>query len=170
MITTITPGHKYLLPHFENPNSGESIQFIEKNRQGDDLVTVNDGTTNEAVLEMLINRIRFLDAKCPCPENSLVIDFLTSALVLLDRRTTLRRNAGLEGKPQPLPADASHVAPNRVDVSHDQIAAAFTEWDRRFREDPDQFISEAKRLLTETPETYGEACAPYFIEILSNQR
>lgn len=48
----------------------------------------------------------------------------------------------------------------------EQIAAAFTEWDRRYREEPERFMSEAEHLLRHTPQTYGEACAPYFAEIL----
>jgi len=49
----------------------------------------------------------------------------------------------------------------------EQIAAAFTEWDRRYREEPERFQSEAEHLLKETPETYGAACAPYFLKILT---
>jgi hypothetical protein len=48
-----------------------------------------------------------------------------------------------------------------------QIAATFTEWERRYRENPEQFRSEAEKLLRDTPQTYGDSCAPYFIEILS---
>jgi len=50
-----------------------------------------------------------------------------------------------------------------------EIQATFTEWDRRYREDPEKFENEAKRLLTGSPETYGEACLPYFLEILGEQ-
>ena len=46
------------------------------------------------------------------------------------------------------------------------MAAAFTEWERRYREEPERFMSEAQKLLTQTPETYGEACAPYFLQLL----
>jgi len=49
-------------------------------------------------------------------------------------------------------------------VTMDEMEAAFTEWDRRYREEPDRFMSEASHLLKETPESYGEACAPYFVE------
>ncbi len=55
-------------------------------------------------------------------------------------------------------------------VSERDLAAAFTEWDRRYREEPARFKSEAERLLKETPETYGEACAPYLLAILAEQR
>lgn len=51
-------------------------------------------------------------------------------------------------------------------ITEKDLAAAFTEWDRRYREEPERFQSEAVRLLKETPETYGEACAPYLIQIL----
>lgn len=47
-----------------------------------------------------------------------------------------------------------------------QITAAFTEWDRRYREEPERFMSEAQHLLKETPESYGAACTPYFLKIL----
>lgn len=50
------------------------------------------------------------------------------------------------------------------------LAAAFTEWDRRYREEPERFQCEAARLLRGTPETYGAACAPYLLAILAEQR
>lgn len=46
------------------------------------------------------------------------------------------------------------------------LAAAFTEWDRRYREEPERFECEARRLLHGTPESYGEACAPYLLALL----
>jgi len=51
-------------------------------------------------------------------------------------------------------------------VTEERLAAAFTEWDRRFRENPEQFQSEAMHLLKETPKTYGDVCAPYLLKIL----
>jgi hypothetical protein len=54
-----------------------------------------------------------------------------------------------------------------ITVSEQQIVAAFTEWDRRYREEPDRFWSEAHHLLKETPETYGAACAPYLIALMN---
>lgn len=46
------------------------------------------------------------------------------------------------------------------------LAAAFTEWERRYREEPERFMAESERLLTHTPETYGETCASYFLQLL----
>jgi hypothetical protein len=48
-----------------------------------------------------------------------------------------------------------------------QLADAFTEWDRRYRQEPERFMSEAQHLLKETPETYGAACAPYLLALLN---
>lgn len=57
--------------------------------------------------------------------------------------------------------------PVTVTASAAEIAAAFTEWDRRYREEPERFYSEAEHLLKETAESYGAACAPYFMQILA---
>lgn len=57
-----------------------------------------------------------------------------------------------------------------ISASVKQIAATFTEWDRRWRADPRGFQSDCERLLKGlSPSDYGEACLPYFLEILSLQ-
>ena len=56
-----------------------------------------------------------------------------------------------------------------TEVTEATLAAAFTEWDRRYREEPERFMSEARHLLKETPESYGEAAAPYLLMILAEQ-
>lgn len=56
-----------------------------------------------------------------------------------------------------------------TEVTEAQLAAAFTEWDRRYREEPDRFQSEAAHLLKSTPESYGEACAPYLLALLAGE-
>jgi hypothetical protein len=57
-----------------------------------------------------------------------------------------------------------------IKCTEEELAAAFTEWERRYREEPERFMSEATKLLRETPESYGEACAPYLIAIIEEQR
>ena len=54
-------------------------------------------------------------------------------------------------------------------TTQEELAAAFTEWDRRYREEPGRFEAEAERMLRGTPETYGEACAPYLIALLNGE-
>ena len=58
----------------------------------------------------------------------------------------------------------------KIEVTREELAKVFTEWERRYREEPERFQSEAVKLLRETPETYGEACAPYFVFILDELR
>lgn len=53
-------------------------------------------------------------------------------------------------------------------LTEKELAAAFTEWDRRYREEPDRFDAEML-LASGTPETYGEAAAPYLLKILAEQ-
>lgn len=52
-----------------------------------------------------------------------------------------------------------------ISLTPELITAAFTEWERRYRKDPELFMSEASKLLKDTPRTYGEACTPYFLSI-----
>lgn len=102
----LTPGHKYELENFEAKNRpGQVIQFIEKmplpaNTQGDPatLVTVNDGTTNEEALKMLIDRCQSLYDKFPSEETACSISHLKSALYAQQSRTYERQQRGVEGK------------------------------------------------------------------------
>ncbi len=80
-------------------------------------------------------------------------------------------NRNIPGTPQLKSALDVLAAPEpKVIVTLAELAAAFTEWERRYREEPDKFMSEASKLLNETPQSYGEACAPYFVEILAELR
>jgi len=69
-----------------------------------------------------------------------------------------------ESNPKP-PSNPNRIL-GTVTATTEQICAAFTEWDRRYREDPEAFENEATRLLKKTPKDYGEACTPYFCQIL----
>ena len=97
----LTPGHKYILQNFENPNNGQTIQFIEKVQSKEEspkFETVNDGTTNEELLAVLIDRLSFLNGKFPCRENSIVLTKLEESLMWLNKRTNDRVARGVEGK------------------------------------------------------------------------
>ena len=93
-------GHKYSLENFENTKNTQVIQFIEKEKVGDleNLHTVFDGTTNEEVLSVLINRMEYLQGKFPCRENALVITKLQESLMWLNKRTEDRKSRNVEGK------------------------------------------------------------------------
>lgn len=104
-MKVITPGHRYELDHFENyglPGCPvQTLQFIEKRPDpaGGTLETVNDGTTNEEVIAVLIDRINYLNSKFPCRENSIAVTKLEEALLWLNHRTAKRKARGVEGKP-----------------------------------------------------------------------
>jgi hypothetical protein len=98
-MKTLTPGHKYELKSFEKEEHTQIIQFIEKAPIGDttELKTINDGTTNEAALEVLIDRMNYLQGKFPCRENAIVITKLQESLMWLEKRTSDRKKRNVEG-------------------------------------------------------------------------
>ena len=100
-IKVLRVGHKYELANFENDRSdGQIVQFIEK-AAGDSpgkLETVFNGTTNEAVIEMLIDRMNYLQARFPCDENERAISDLNNSLLWLEKRTSDRKKRNVEGK------------------------------------------------------------------------
>jgi len=96
-MKAVIEGHRYELDNFEGKGS-QVLQFIHKetNEEGD-FVTIEEGTTNEEVLEVLINRIEYLNNKMWCRENELARVHLEEALRWLHRRTKARVEAGVEG-------------------------------------------------------------------------
>jgi hypothetical protein len=99
-MKVITVGHLYSLDSFEGGNP-QQLQFIEKVPVLDgstELKTINDGTTNEEVLAVLIDRIKSLQEKFPCRENAIVITILEESLMWLNKRTEDRKARNVEGK------------------------------------------------------------------------
>lgn len=102
-MKALTDGHRYELANFEKPDQpGQIIQFIEKKpdlKKGDGtLITINDGTTNEEVLKVLIDRMNSMQAKFPCRENAIANTHLETALLWLEKRTADRKARNVEGK------------------------------------------------------------------------
>lgn len=92
--------HRYELASFEGRNP-QTLQFIHKVPDEADptkLNTVSDGTTNEEVLAVLIDRLNGLQAKFPCRENAIVITKLEESLMWLNKRTEDRKKRNVEGK------------------------------------------------------------------------
>ena len=97
--------HSYELDNFEKGGEKQVIQFIEKapeyHPNGEltgEMSTIYNGTTNEEVMEMLLDRLNKLNDKFPCRENSLAITNLEQSLMWLERRTVNRKARGVEGK------------------------------------------------------------------------
>ena len=101
-MQVLTAGHKYVATNLEDKTSGQTIQFIHKEPKGEgqvqELVTISDGTTNEGVLEVLIDRMNYLQSKFPCRENAIVITKLEESLMWLNKRTDDRVTRNVEGK------------------------------------------------------------------------
>jgi len=101
-MKVLTEGHLYSLAYFEDQKSlPQTIQFIQKvptSPGSTDLETVSDGTTNEEVLAMMIDRMKYLQAKFPCRENAIVITKLEESLMWLNKRTEDRKARNVEGK------------------------------------------------------------------------
>ena len=100
-METIIKGHKYLLDNFEDQEADpQHLQFICKEKVGDEFRTMFDGTTNEEVLAVLIDRMQYLQKLFPCRENAIVITNLEESLMWLNKRTRDREARGVEGKPE----------------------------------------------------------------------
>lgn len=101
-MNIISPGHTYELENHEQGGPVQIIQFIEKEPTGfDKFRTVHNGTTNEEVLAMLINRLQFLGNKLPSRENALAVTKCQEALMWLEQRTKDRTTRGVENTPKP---------------------------------------------------------------------
>lgn len=53
-------------------------------------------------------------------------------------------------------------------ISLQDVIYTLSEWDRRYREEPERFQAEAVRLIKGNPESYGEQAGPYFMNILDS--
>ena len=97
----ITPGHLYELEYFDDKHlPGQLLQFIEKvpvTPGSEKLRTVNDGTTNEELLAVLIDRLKYLGAKVPSRETSIAETKCEEALLWLEKRTAERKARQVEG-------------------------------------------------------------------------
>lgn len=98
----IVDGHSYELANFENTDkAGQVLQFIHKEpnpQNPTEFITIQDGTTNEEVLEALICRMNYLQSKFPCRENAIVITKLEESLMWLNKRHQDRVKRQVEGK------------------------------------------------------------------------
>lgn len=99
-MTPIIPGHKYSLANMDG-SPEQVLTFIRKEPRDGVFATVEDGTTNEEVLKVLIDRIQALNAKAACRENATCLTHLETALLWLEKRTRDRMARGVEGTPKP---------------------------------------------------------------------
>jgi len=90
-MKVIIEGHHYLVPLTSHYH-----EFIFQNGVVPEVG--RNGVQNEEVLEILIDRMNYLNKKFPCRENALAITKLEEALMWLNKRTENRVARGVEGK------------------------------------------------------------------------
>jgi hypothetical protein len=92
----IDNGHKYQLA------DGQEIRFIKKEKDPitSEFKTVWVGTTNEELLEVLIDRTTNLNAKMASPENVVALHHLKQALTVFNARTAARTLQNVEATPE----------------------------------------------------------------------
>lgn len=98
MYSIIDPAHSYQLHNLEG--GVQLIEFIKKEPKEEgstELVTIQNGTTNEAVLEVLTDRLQVLYSRVPSEETKEAISHLIAAHKLLVRRTLERKARNVEG-------------------------------------------------------------------------
>lgn len=91
-------GHSYAIANAENGT--QPLLFIRKKPAADGsgaLITAQDGTTTEAVIEVLIDRLEYLNTLVPSEYNDAALDHLTNALAALEERQSDRQTRGVEG-------------------------------------------------------------------------
>ena len=120
-MKVIEPGHSYSL---DNTDGGSQLlMFVEKVLEQDQstithdtreperrdrpdaarsrtLMTVTPGTTNEEVLRMMIDRYRWLQARNPCRENTIILTKLAECLMWQNYRQADRAARGVLGTDQ----------------------------------------------------------------------
>ena len=88
--------------HYSDVLPGASAWLVARFQDGPIAEHGVNGTTNEEVIEMLLERLTSLnemeDRKYACRENSLAITHLEEALMWLQRRTAKRQARGVEGR------------------------------------------------------------------------
>lgn len=97
-MKVLNDGYTYEL-NSHNGSEPQVLQFVHNKREGDSFVLLKDGTTNEEVLAVLINRMNYLQNLAACWQNAEAIMHLGEALRLMNDRTDERKRRGVEGTP-----------------------------------------------------------------------
>jgi len=90
--------NEYSLKNFMSTvevGANQKVVFYRKDADG----TEHDGTTLEEMLRVSITRLKDLNSRYGCRENSLAITHMEEALHWLNHRTAERTKRGVEGKP-----------------------------------------------------------------------
>lgn len=84
----------YTLDNFKSLSDKQEVVFYKKNLDGSEV----DGTTLEEMLRVSIARLKDLNNRFGCRENSIAITKMEEALMWLNKRTQDRIHRGVEGQ------------------------------------------------------------------------
>ncbi len=84
-MNIIKAGHVYELEHLDG-NQKQTLSFVNRNNGCD-----KEGTYNQEVLRVLIDRVIFLDKQVPWSGNIEILQHLRMALALHEARAFLRK-------------------------------------------------------------------------------
>jgi len=94
-LTNLANSNIYRLCDFNSEaRPPQSISFYEMGADG----SIQGGTTVEEPLRVSIARIKDLNSRFPCRENSIAITKMEEGLLWLNERTRERKSRGVEGK------------------------------------------------------------------------
>ena len=112
-------------PENEGAPASYSIRVVPSARAGAEVLTIDlpfqrgavgvdgeniNGLSDEALIEVLINRLKAFQAgKWAGETNGVALAHLESALAALEDRTARRRSAGVEGTTNLIPGERGHV-------------------------------------------------------------
>jgi hypothetical protein len=95
-MKVIDPGHEYELDSLDG-DLPQKLVFVKREGAGyPGNVGAHPGTNLQEVLRALIERCHYLDNQIPCPETTLVLGLLQSALYLLEARAARRHGRILD--------------------------------------------------------------------------
>jgi hypothetical protein len=84
-VKCLIPGHLYQIDHLDGQEK-QSIQFVDRNHG-----RATEGTFNQELLRVLIDRIQFLESEKPWPLNEDILNHLRMALALHEARALCRK-------------------------------------------------------------------------------
>jgi hypothetical protein len=101
-MKVIESGHTYEVLNVSNAKETQRIFFIQKkpvpNGKDGEMFVFQDGTTNEELLDVMINRLNtFQEGAGRCRQNALAITKMEEARFWLEDRTKERIARGVEG-------------------------------------------------------------------------
>lgn len=83
----IDPGHKYEVNYLDGNDNIDTITFVKRGHPGKN----HPGTTNQELLRVLIDRIKFLNTEIPWRGNEEILFYLRKALILHECRALERK-------------------------------------------------------------------------------